>query len=131
MTAAPGAVPLARALDEALASDAFFHDPYPTYARLREHDPVHWVEQTQSWLLTRYDDVARLFPQHRLLSNYGFQRHYFERLRPEVRRLVPALEARGNAPNVLTTDPPAHARLRKALQAAFTPAVLARMEAMI
>ena len=49
-------------IDDALRSDAFFDDPYPTYTRLRDDDPVHWVEQTDSWLITRYDDVARLFP---------------------------------------------------------------------
>jgi cytochrome P450 len=29
-------------------------DPYPTYHRLRAHDPVYWHGQLQSWILTRY-----------------------------------------------------------------------------
>ncbi|MGE3257940.1 cytochrome P450 [Pseudonocardia sp.] len=31
-------------------------DPYPVYAELRAHDPVHWHEGMRSWVLTRYDD---------------------------------------------------------------------------
>lgn len=118
-------------LDEALLSDDFVSDPYPTYARLRDEDPVHRVEQTSSWLITRYEDVAFLFPQHALFSSFGFQDNYFRQLRPELRRVVPALEARGNSANVLTTDPPAHTRLRKALQAAFTPEALRSLELVI
>jgi cytochrome P450 len=32
-------------------------DPYPIYARLREEEPVSWVESVQLWLVTRWDDV--------------------------------------------------------------------------
>ena len=32
-------------------------DPYPLYHRLRSEDPVHWSEQANSWILTRYDDA--------------------------------------------------------------------------
>lgn len=38
-------------------------DPYPLYHRLRSEDPVHWSEQANSWILTRYDDV-RFALQH-------------------------------------------------------------------
>jgi cytochrome P450 len=52
------------------AEDEFFNplspevvaDPYPTYRRLREHDPVYRHEQLQSWVLTRFaecQDVLR------------------------------------------------------------------------
>jgi len=34
-------------------------DPYPQFAVLRERDPVHWSPALKSWILTRYDDVAR------------------------------------------------------------------------
>ena len=33
-------------------------DPHPTYARLREEDPVHWHPGLRCWILTRYEDVA-------------------------------------------------------------------------
>ncbi len=28
-------------------------DPFPTFARLRERDPVHWSEPLGGWVLTR------------------------------------------------------------------------------
>ena len=38
-------------------------DPFPLYAWLREHDPVHWSESLGGWLITRYEDVGGLlFP---------------------------------------------------------------------
>ncbi len=35
-------------------------DPYPTYAKLRSEDPVHWDEADRRWALTRYVDVAAI-----------------------------------------------------------------------
>ena len=32
-------------------------DPYPAYARLRDEEPVSWVESVGLWLVTRWDDV--------------------------------------------------------------------------
>ena len=32
-------------------------DPYPTYTRLREQDPVTWVPDAGQWLVTRWHDV--------------------------------------------------------------------------
>lgn len=32
-------------------------DPYPIYSRLREDEPVAWVETVGLWLVTRWDDV--------------------------------------------------------------------------
>jgi cytochrome P450 len=33
-------------------------NPYPLYHQLRETDPVYWDERANSWVLTRYADVA-------------------------------------------------------------------------
>ena len=32
-------------------------DPHPVLARLREHEPVSWIESLDGWLVTRYDLV--------------------------------------------------------------------------
>ncbi len=34
-------------------------DPYPYFAALREHDPVHWSD-LGFWVVTRYDDARRV-----------------------------------------------------------------------
>jgi cytochrome P450 len=33
-------------------------DPYPTYRRLRETDPVYWHQQLGAWILTRHADCT-------------------------------------------------------------------------
>jgi hypothetical protein len=35
----------------------FRRDPYPTFARLRAQDPVHWSDELRGWVLTGYEDV--------------------------------------------------------------------------
>ena len=46
-------------------------DPYPTYRRLRETDPVHRYEPFGAWVLTRYDDVDAALRDLRLSSTLG------------------------------------------------------------
>ncbi len=36
-------------------------DPYPIFARMREHAPALWSEPLQSWVMTRWADVSRMF----------------------------------------------------------------------
>ena len=45
----------------ALDPDApgFFQSPYAQYAVLREHEPVHYDEAQETWLISRYEDVLR------------------------------------------------------------------------
>ena len=38
-------------------------DPYPAYERLREQEPVSWVESVGLWLVTRWDDVTEVVKQ--------------------------------------------------------------------
>src|SRR3954451_1967333 len=90
-------------------------DPHPTFARLREEDPVHWSEHHRAWVITRYDDVAAAFRDARLSSD----------------RASPIARAGGGAeddPGVSVLSkwmvfraPPDHPRLRRAMRAAFTP----------
>src|SRR5438132_11584003 len=45
----------------------FAENPYPTYARLREEDPVH-QSPFGAWVLSRYDDVEALLRDRRASS---------------------------------------------------------------
>ena len=80
----------------------FIDDPYPFYARLREHDPVHAIGP-QQWLLTRYDDVS---PVYRSAAR---QLRQAARVRPEVRRRHAAARAPHHQPRV-QRPAAAHAR---------------------
>lgn len=115
----------------------FLEDPYPTYARLRDHHPVAWgstpaVGYAGFWFVSRYADVAA-----------GLKDNRFGR---EVTRVLPA-EAFPPVPDeekplytmlghwMLFKDPPTHARLRRIAAPVFAlRAVMAmrpRIEALI
>lgn len=108
-------------LDALLSDPAFYADPYPVLARVREESPVYWSPQGAAWLIARYGDVEAVCRDPHRFSSYGFQNAYFEQLRPELREAARTLERRGRAPTLITSDPPEHTRLRRLLQGAFTP----------
>lgn len=108
-------------------SPAFKADPFPFYARLREHAPVApgpRLRGRPTWLVTRYDDVASL------LKSDEFAKNPKNALTPEQQRrtpwtppmLRPLVES-----NLLSHDPPDHTRLRTLVHAAFTPRMVERM----
>ena len=45
-------------------SERTVQDPYPVYARLREHSPVHRSVILGSWIISRYDDVLAIARDH-------------------------------------------------------------------
>jgi cytochrome P450 len=38
-------------------SDAVMRDPWPFYAQLRREAPVHYLEQYDTWFLSRFEDI--------------------------------------------------------------------------
>jgi hypothetical protein len=65
-------------------------DPYPVYHALREQDPVHWVEATGGWVVSRHDLIREIMTDdvtygqeyvHREVSRNGeavFEQPYFQ-----------------------------------------------------
>jgi hypothetical protein len=93
-------------------------DPYPALAELRTRNPVSWNGVLRGWVVTRYRDVQTVLADPRFSSN---------RIAPFLGGLPPARRvALSGLERVLTrwavlADPPAHARLRRALAGLFTP----------
>nr|WSX47953.1 cytochrome P450 [Streptomyces sp. NBC_00974] len=59
-----------------ILSQEFADNPYPTYQALRESAPLNWHEATQSYLVSRYEDVARVFKDKKsqfTTDNYAWQ----------------------------------------------------------
>jgi cytochrome P450 len=50
----------AAAVGPSISVEELERDPYPAYARLREEEPVSWVESVGLWLVTRWDDVSQV-----------------------------------------------------------------------
>src|SRR2546429_1255287 len=97
-------------------------DPFPLYARLRDHDPVHWSESLNAWAVTRYDDVVAIFDRPETFSADRFRKidERYASQRPAVRAVAEVL---GHW--LVFRDPPDHERLRGLLQSSFTPKQLA------
>lgn len=94
-------------------SDAYFLDPSPTWAWLREYAPVtraRTVAGHEVWLVTRYAEVRTV------LSDPRFSRA------AAVRPGGPHAGAVAPRPGTLTAlDPPAHTRMRRLVAGAFVP----------
>ena len=86
---------------------------YTHYAYLREHAPVYWVESLQAWAISRYDDVVYVLKNPQVFSSSAF----FDQLLGEFNP-VPEI------PWMITSDPPAHTRLRKLANKGFMPSMI-------
>jgi cytochrome P450 len=110
---------LAASFDPERLPSAFFDDPYPTYAALRAHEPVHRCADS-GYFLTRFDDVAAVYRDRTHFSSdkkavfgpkYG---------------LESALYAH-HTTSLVFNDPPYHARVRRQIVGALSPAAIKGM----
>jgi cytochrome P450 len=109
----------ALAFDLRALPDDFYDDPFPYYHRLRRHAPVHRGGDG-SYLLTRYDDVVRVYQDHPRFSSD--KRVEFA---PKF-GASPLYEH--HTTSVVFRDPPDHTRIRRLFAPAFTPRALAALE---
>ena len=88
------------------------NDPYSSYARLRDEDPVS--RSDGYWIVSRYSDVLSCLRDHaRFSSEQGTGVDF------------------GSNPNLINIDPPDHTRLRRLVQRAFVPGRVAALEPVI
>ena len=99
-----------------LRSGESWADPWPMYAALREHDPVHHVTPENAdhdyWVLSRHADIWAAARDHETFSSArGLTVNYGE------------LELIGLADNppMVMQDPPAHTEFRRLVARGFTP----------
>ena len=85
-------------------------DPYPHYAELRRRAPVAWIPQLNSFAVSRYDDVIAVLADTATFSSAQFWPTVFGEYDP-----VPETRP------MISIDPPAHLRLRRLANKAFTP----------
>lgn len=91
---------------------------------LRRDDPVHWVPGLDFWLVTRHDDVRRLFTDPSCTPDARAWERY-QAPRPGSWRA--AIEENG----LMSAPPEEHARLRRLVSAALTPRAVKRMESQV
>ncbi len=97
---------------------AFLDDPYPWYAALREHDPLHALEGGGVFL-SRYEDAIAVYRAPQASSDKR------EEFRPKL----------GDSPlyehhttSLVFNDPPLHTKVRRILMGAVNQKAIARME---
>ena len=99
-----------------LRAGAAWADPWPMYAALRDHDPVHHVEPgnpaNDYWVLSRHADIWAAARDHETFSSAGGLTITYNEL-----ELIGLAE---NPPMVMQ-DPPAHTEFRKLVARGFTP----------
>jgi hypothetical protein len=113
-----GAAAIAAAFDLARLPPEFYDDPYPTFAALTAHDPVH-RNADGSLILTGYADVVAMYRNPVASSDKKVE------FKPKF----------GDSPlyehhttSMVFSDPPRHTRLRRLLMGAVNQRAIARME---
>lgn len=99
----------------------FATDPYPAYAWLREHSPVHRTtlpSGVEAWLVTRYADAREALADTRLSKNPA---HHAGPAHAKGRTGIPGERKAELMTHLLNIDPPDHTRLRRLVSKAFTP----------
>ncbi|MBM4415446.1 MAG: cytochrome P450 [Chloroflexi bacterium] len=103
-------------------------NPYRAYANLRAAEPVHYSATLQAWVLTGYAPCERVLRDPAAFaSNPYLATSEVARALQVQRRSFPL----GEVPTVLTSDPPAHIRLRSLVTRAFTPRIVEERRARI
>ncbi|MEY9942811.1 4-nitrotryptophan synthase [Streptacidiphilus sp. MAP5-3] len=101
-----------------LSDPGIVPNPYPTYARLAEQEPVHWCEGLNAWAVMGYEDCASA------LKDPQFKAERMEEIlsgKFDGRELPTENVYHQFTKNVMMyTDGPQHNALRKSTHAGFT-----------
>ena len=105
-------------------SDEFLQDPYPTYARLHEEGPIHFLDVGSKWgvwSIVNHAECSSIAKDPRLSAKRAQQ---LITLLPVNRQAEFKELARMFSLWMIFMDPPEHTRLRKLLNKGFSPAAI-------
>ena len=121
-------------------SSAFRSNPYPVFAELRAHDPVHWAPESKMFCVSRYDDASLVLTHPELFSSSAMQdvlmdfdvggitpRYLLFLLQFLWRTRINPIAVQKTG-NLVTMDPPRHDALRSIVNRGFTPRRIAGWE---
>jgi cytochrome P450 len=124
-------------------------NPYPHYAELRRSAPVHRLDGSGYYLVSRYEDVLFVLKHPELFSSRAMQRMITAGIGVGIQNVDPSRVVDPKAlalmtqlskglgfdpvammttPSVIGSDPPAHERLRGIVNRGFTPRRIAALE---
>lgn len=103
-------------------------NPFPFYAQAQRETPVFFSPVIDMWVVTRYADVVEVLSDPARFSSAQALMTP-RQLPPEALEVLRQGYAR--KPSLLSSDPPAHDRLRGLCNKAFTPQRVAKMESRV
>ncbi|MCP4907480.1 MAG: cytochrome P450 [bacterium] len=95
------------------------NDPHPIYKRLRDEDPVHYMQKYDAWALSRFQDIWDASSHDDLMAAKGTTP---AQLLTRDQAVTPML-------NVL--DPPVHTQLRSVIRKCFMPQHVRALEPVV
>ncbi|MEM1334282.1 MAG: cytochrome P450, partial [Actinomycetota bacterium] len=108
-------------------AEGYTADPWPHFAELREHDPVH-RSLIERYFLFRYDDVSALLRDPTLSVDDANIDHHDE---TRLEMFEEAFEGFEEEKSMLGLDAPDHTRLRRLVSRAFTPSAIADLRPLV
>jgi cytochrome P450 len=111
----------AESLDFNLDSPEVKKNPFPLLRRLREEDPIHYVESMGIWLASRYEDVFALYNEPRLTGDRRQWSHYEQ---PKEGTFFRWIDDHG----LMALDRKTHALQRKLIGSGLSPRGVGDME---
>jgi cytochrome P450 len=96
------------------------NNPFPFYRALRKQEPVYYDPGLDTYLVTRYEDAQTVLRDPITFSlEHGYQDRYANGFVDELAEIMNR-DGGGFIRDIIASDPPAHTRLRKLLEKAFT-----------
>ena len=96
------------------------NNPFAFYQAMREQQPVYYDEQLDVYLVSRYEDVLTVLRDPLTYSlEHGYQDRYANGHVEELAEIMNR-DGGGFIRDIIAVDPPAHTRLRKLIDKAFT-----------
>ncbi|WP_348674591.1 cytochrome P450 [uncultured Abyssibacter sp.] len=114
--------------DATMADPVLRAHPNAYYEALRREDPVHFDDKLNMWLVSRYEDVVTVLRDPITFSDkLGYEAMYASGYFEEFKQILDR-DGGGFFPDVIKDDPPAHTRVRRLLEKAFTAHRVATLE---
>jgi cytochrome P450 len=94
--------------------------PWNFYAAMRRDDPVHYDPSIDMYLVSRYEDLQKVFADPLTFSVlHGYDEQFAKGFEAEFKSIIQN-EGGGYFKDAIMSDPPYHTRIRRLLESAFT-----------
>lgn len=104
--------------DESRIDPEIFNHPYPFYRALRRQAPVYYDAKLDTYIVTRFDDIAAIMKDNETFSLAGaFEGTYASGRQDEFYEIM---RREGGGVFAAPRDPPEHTRIRRLMLPLFT-----------